>query len=61
MGISIHTLTLRVTETNRNIDAVRAISIHTLTLRVTVDVLPLVTNVSDFNPHPHTEGDMVRR
>ena len=35
----------------------RAISIHTLTQRVTRCYLPARAGITDFNPHPHAEGD----
>ena len=33
------------------------ISIHTLTQRVTSGLAYMITKITDFNPHPHAEGD----
>ena len=37
------------------------ISIHTLTQRVTVPLVAMQKGRKDFNPHPHAEGDSMRR
>ena len=55
--ISIHTLTLRVTEESCRRGCGYEISIHTLTLRVTTALTGPHLIRENFNPHPHTEGD----
>ena len=57
-GISIHTLTWRVTCGHFfPLNLKEWISIHTLTWRVTCPDSVLLFACEDFNPHPHVEGD----
>ena len=56
--ISIHTLTRRVTTAFGPVSPWAVISIHTLTRRVTRPDAPATVSLHDFNPHPHTEGDL---
>ena len=57
LWISIHTLTWRVTTRRELSNYVWDISIHTLTWRVTKYKITHIDKKSDFNPHPHVEGD----
>ena len=62
MGISIHTLTWRVTlPYNGPRLFCSFISIHTLTWRVTSPAGATAGLSENFNPHPHVEGDRYNR
>ena len=54
---SIPTLTRRVTNSKELGGNNESISIHTLTRRVTQSNACPIRKCSNFNPHPHTEGD----